>query len=389
MQEHRQVMVAIAEARPYSPIPFTPAWRAILAILACAPFFALLGRHFWQVLQSPAQLAATRPEVMTGLLALVLLLCTFDAVLLALLWRRRHDDAPLPRLTLAVAFVQGFGYLLFSLAFGNFTSPFAVTATVSTTVVGCALLGWRVVLAVAGFNIPVALLYQALINASVVPYAPALPPASFVQGVPAAWWAWLRVEEYYVGIVIGGALILWAFTRFDRQRLELERLSCTDGLTGLANRRHFMERLDTEQKRAMRYGTPFSVVLCDADHFKCVNDSYGHHAGDDVLRHLGRVLAGGLRVPADVAARLGGEEFALLLTGCTHADAVKVCERLRRELGAHEFESQGRRFAVTMSLGVATFAGDDAGALLRTADARLYAAKAAGRNCVVGAGEAA
>jgi diguanylate cyclase (GGDEF)-like protein len=376
--------MTVAERRPFSPVPLTPAWRAIFGILTCAPFFAWLGRHFWPVLQTPELLATTRPAVMAALMALVVALTLIDSVLLLLLWRRRHDPAPIPRLTLTVALVQGLGYLMFSFAFGNFTSPFAVTATVSVTVVGCALLGWRVVLVTAAINVPLALVLQGLINAKVFPYAPALPPASFVDGVPVAWWAAMRVEEFYVGVLIGGALILWAFARFDRQREALETLSRTDALTQISNRRHFMERLEVELKRARRYGLVFSVVLCDADHFKRVNDRFGHLTGDAVLRHLGQVLNGGLRVPADVAARLGGEEFALLLTECDASEAMGVCERLRRELAAHEFGSDGTRFGVTVSMGVATWRDGSAEALLKQADTRLYAAKAAGRDCVVG-----
>jgi diguanylate cyclase (GGDEF)-like protein len=384
MAETRQYMMTVAARRPFFPVPLTPAWRAILGILTCAPFFAWRGTYFWPVLQSPELLATTRPAVMAGVMGLVIALTLIDSVLLVLLWRRRHDPAPIPRLTLLVALVQAQGYLLLSFAFGNFTSPFAVTATVSVTVVGCALLGWRVALTTALINVPIALVLQGLINAKVFPYAPALPSASFVDGIPVAWWAAMRVQEFYVGVLIGGGLILWAFARFDRQRRELETLSRTDALTQISNRRHFMERLETELKRAQRYGQVFSVVLCDADHFKRVNDTFGHLTGDAVLRHLAQVLNGGLRVPADVAARLGGEEFALLLTDCDAAEAVCVGERLRGEAAAHEFGSEKTRFAVTMSMGVATWRSGSAEALLRQADARLYAAKAGGRDCVVG-----
>lgn len=382
-------MVTVAARWLFSLIPFTPAGRCILAILACGPFFALVGRHLWPVLQTPEGLASTQPAVMTGLLALIGLFCAADALLLALLWPRRHDTVPVPRLALAVALVQGTGYTLISFAFGQFTSPFAVTATISTVVIGCALLGWRVVLVTVVVNLPLALVLMGLVNAGVLAYAPVLPPASFVAGQPAAWWDRLRVEEFYIHVLLGGFFILWAFARFDQQRLALQTLSRTDGLTQLTNRRHFMERLEIELKRAQRYGTTFSVVLCDADHFKRVNDTFGHHAGDEVLRYLGSLLRSGLRGPADVAARLGGEEFALLLNACDEAEAVRVCARLRRELRAHEFASGGTRFTVTLSMGVAAWQAGGAEALLKVADTRLYAAKAGGRDCVVGArGEA-
>ncbi len=160
----------------------------------------------------------------------------------------------------------------------------------------------------------------------------------------------------------------------------LEQQSMADALTGLGNRRAFDEALEVELKRAQRAGGWVGLVMMDVDHFKRFNDQYGHQAGDDALVTVGRVLTRVARAE-DRACRIGGEEFALLLPGADERAAAIVAERVRRDV-------QTRAPAagpVTISLGVAASRGDDGQALLAAADARLYAAKEAGRNRVVGA----
>ena len=113
---------------------------------------------------------------------------------------------------------------------------------------------------------------------------------------------------------------------------KLAALATSDGLTGIANRRHFDERLAEEWARAKRDGTPLSLLLADVDHFKKFNDQYGHQAGDACLRALARILSAQVRRPADVAARYGGEEFALLLPNTDAAGCARVGERIRNAI---------------------------------------------------------
>ena len=165
----------------------------------------------------------------------------------------------------------------------------------------------------------------------------------------------------------------------------LSQMASTDELTQLANRRRFTETLRLEVARSRRLGTPLSLVLGDLDHLKRVNDSYGHPAGDAAIRHAAEAFRRGRR-ETDLAARLGGEEFALLLPGTDLAGAVRAAERIRGELSGSSLEVVGQ---VTVSMGVATLP-DDAGneeELVRVADERLYAAKAAGRNRVAAGSE--
>jgi len=173
----------------------------------------------------------------------------------------------------------------------------------------------------------------------------------------------------------------------------LAALAATDGLTGLANRRQFDERLSEEWARARRDATPLSLLLIDVDHFKAFNDQYGHQAGDAALRTLGRILGEQARRPADLAARYGGEEFALLLPNTDATGSAEVGERLRnavRDLGLLHALSLPSKI-VTVSVGGASHVPaevhTDQAALVAAADRALYAAKHSGRDRVVMSGQ--
>jgi two-component system, cell cycle response regulator len=170
----------------------------------------------------------------------------------------------------------------------------------------------------------------------------------------------------------------------------LAQLAVTDGLTGLYNHRHLHERLSLEVERSQRSGLPLSLLMLDVDHFKQFNDTFGHPAGDEVLRQLARVL-NDTRRANDVVARYGGEEFAVILVDTAKFTAAKVAERVRERIAAHDFSDAAQRAGnISVSIGVATFPDDgaDAEGLVRAADTALYAAKRAGRNRVVLATEA-
>jgi diguanylate cyclase (GGDEF)-like protein len=156
---------------------------------------------------------------------------------------------------------------------------------------------------------------------------------------------------------------------------EVERLATTDALTGLANRRVFEQALSRELARADREGTLTTLIIFDVDHFKQVNDTYGHQAGDEVLRHVGRALASVAR-RSEVVARFGGEEFVMVLGTCDEQEARAAAERVRAAIAA-----PGGPVEVTASAGAATGGpGVDGDELLRAADAALYRSKASGRD---------
>jgi diguanylate cyclase (GGDEF)-like protein len=223
----------------------------------------------------------------------------------------------------------------------------------------------------------------------------ALRPASFL-GLP------MVAEERVIGILALAADRPGAFDAHHRDFMEalcyhaalsiadaelhdrVARLATTDGLTGLANHRRFQERLTEEFDRQARYPGTFSLVMLDVDHFKGVNDRYGHLAGDAVLRQIAAALQRQAR-RVDLAARYGGEEFMLLLANAGRKEAFETAERLRRAIEAVTTEAPAGAIRVSVSLGVATYPDDarDRTALIELADRALYAAKRAGRNRTV------
>ncbi len=165
---------------------------------------------------------------------------------------------------------------------------------------------------------------------------------------------------------------------------ELERLATTDPLTGVTNRRQFIERCEQELVRQKRFEDPVSLLMLDVDHFKRVNDTYGHAVGDEVLKHLCHLAARELR-RTDVFARLGGEEFAFLLTGSDLDGAMDFASRFRALVESHPALTDAGEVPLTISVGTAQARRQDRSAddLLRRADAALYRAKQGGRNQVV------
>jgi two-component system cell cycle response regulator len=171
--------------------------------------------------------------------------------------------------------------------------------------------------------------------------------------------------------------------RADNRRLE--ELATTDSLTRLLNRRALLERLTGEVERAKRFKSQLSLLMVDLDHFKTVNDRYGHLAGDEVLRQIGELLARVVRT-IDVVARYGGEEFVVALPETSSEGAVVFAERLRERVASQALDAGGaHNFHLTCSVGVATFPSPHVAsteALFARADEALYRAKSGGRNQV-------
>jgi two-component system cell cycle response regulator len=192
-----------------------------------------------------------------------------------------------------------------------------------------------------------------------------------------------RETDAFLGQVANQAHIVMENSRlFER----LRNLSIRDSLTELFNHRHSMELLDQEFQRVGRYPEGrFSVLMIDIDHFKSINDTHGHLAGDAVLREAAQVLREALR-SVDSVGRYGGEEFIAILPHTPREEAVATADRIRRRVADHRFEIGGTRVTVTVSIGVSSYpssAVDGPNALVREADRALYEAKELGRNRVV------
>jgi diguanylate cyclase (GGDEF)-like protein len=196
------------------------------------------------------------------------------------------------------------------------------------------------------------------------------------------------IQQVYLGMFSLGVLGLsigFILLANERLRVELEFMATRDPMTGMFNRRAFFNRAEIEWSRSMRSHRPLAAITSDIDFFKKVNDTYGHHIGDLVIKDFANRSASMLRLP-DILARFGGEEFVILLPDTGLAEARKVAERIRREIQTHRDKALP---PYTVSLGVSVAQGDagqaaDIEALLAEADAALYRAKQGGRNRVEG-----
>jgi len=183
----------------------------------------------------------------------------------------------------------------------------------------------------------------------------------------------------------GGRMLTYCdVTDLVRNAQQMEELATIDSMTGLYNRRHFWTLATAEWSRFQRYYRPLSVLMIDVDHFKAVNDRYGHAVGDEALVAVADACREGKR-SSDIVGRLGGEEFAMLLPETDLDQAKIVAERVRQRVAAGALQAHGVHFNVTVSVGfaAATASMSGFGALLHAADQALYQAKAEGRNRTV------
>jgi diguanylate cyclase (GGDEF)-like protein len=185
------------------------------------------------------------------------------------------------------------------------------------------------------------------------------------------------------GVILGSLGILTDITSRKDLEKKLRQRATTDFLTGASTRRHFVNLVSREISRSLRSGSALCLVIMDVDHFKKVNDTYGHAAGDSVLKHLCDLCRSQLRV-SDSLGRIGGEEFGILLVDCTMQKALQVAERLKDLIAESVLLQSGESITCTASFGVAQFnpMTDDLKLLLRRADSALYEAKDRGRNRV-------
>lgn len=360
----------------------TPAWRVLLAVFFAAPFFVIIFlAHGWALL-TPEVSVALRTPYMWGLQAFVLGAGLVTLVVACRLWPLRHQSDPVPTETLLVCMAIGLTYTWITVMAGTFTASTNLVLT-AVLVVGLLLFERKPMLWTYATCVAVLSVADVAVLTGAMPYAPALRPEALEAGKPVWWFAWWRQGVLAVGYAVPLFLLLVLFDRLDDLHQKLSHLSYTDGLTGLANRRRFMEALQAELARRDRSGEPLSLILIDADHFKQVNDTHGHGVGDDVLRTLSTWMMTQVRSPTDTACRIGGEEFALILPDTRLDQARRIGERLGAQCRQHAFAGESGHFHMTLSMGVIEGRrGQNLHTLLRLADEQLYRAKASGRDRV-------
>ncbi|CAH0350823.1 GGDEF domain-containing protein [Aquabacterium sp. CECT 9606] len=353
----------------------------VFAVMSLPMCFILWGLQAY-ALAHPEAAAFYRPGALRlaqqGLTALILWL----AMVLLLTWqlRRQGRDAQwLAPWTVMPTFIV---FLLLAIGHGLKDTPMGMVL-IQELVVARALFSLRRLRSTLVLMVAMLAASELLIKSGQFVYAPLLTAPVFNGEDLGAWWAlWLRIM-FQAAVLPFTAMLFFTFNTLRRQRKELESLVRTDALTGLSNRREFMSQLEIESHRHARSGRPFCLVVCDVDHFKKVNDSWGHPAGDAVLAQLGHILRSSTRDQIDTAARLGGEEFVLLLPDTDLNGASRVASKIASSLRGHAFQADGASFHVTQSIGIAEVHGGQGERALRIADQNLYRAKHAGRDQVV------
>jgi diguanylate cyclase (GGDEF)-like protein len=360
----------------------TPAQRCLLVVWLNTPFLlAFMAVHSagllvdeWRTLLVPKYMILANM-----ILGVVLLI---EWVVVAWLWRRRHRNDALPKTYVLLASIIGIAFACEAFLTGNLTYPTNMVI-VGVIPIGLLILDMRSVSIAMVVGLSFYWANDLAIYTGWIDYAPGYSPNAFAGGEHHFMAEMFRTGVLYTSVAAYGAIAWVLLDQYDYHRNTLTTLAKLDALTGLSNRRYFFQRLDEEYERQKRTSQPLCLVMMDADHFKRINDSYGHLMGDAVLRGIADVLSRHMRVPADLPARIGGEEFAILLPDTELAGARKVCERVERSLQSTPFFSNGKRFTVTLSMGVVESRDLYPENLLHYADANLYKAKAQGRDTVV------
>lgn len=299
-----------------------------------------------------------------------------------LAWRRRREHEAFPWLMQSTAVPAVLGITLLALGHGLKDTPMAMVL-MAQLVFTRALFSLRRLRWAFGLSLLVVMLAEVFMSQGLMRYAPMLSHPVYMGAALDPWWAlWVRVLFSSAALPLSGILFFLART-MGRHRKALETLVRTDMLTGLANRREFMTRLARESHRQARSGRPLSLMLFDVDHFKRINDHWGHPMGDEVLTRIGEILLSHTREQVDTAARYGGEEFVLLLPETDLTGAQHVAEKISARLREHEFAINGQTFQVTQSVGIAQVVEGDTGWALKVADRNLYQAKREGRDRIV------
>lgn len=360
----------------------TPAQRCLVATGIESVFILAFILSHVLILVVPEWRQMARPHFMLfaiGVLGSMLVVKWLTAYWL---WSRRQSNQAIPRVYLILAVSTTLALTCEAFLAGNLTFPTNLLV-VGLVPIGILILDVRSILVAVILGGVLLVANDVAILSGVLDYAPGYHPQAFGTGVHLFMIELLRTTIMYVGVVAYGVIAWILFDQYDYHRTNLINLSRLDTLTGLANRRYFIERLEQECERQKRSGKPMCLVMVDADHFKRINDTYGHLMGDAVLRGIAELLSRHMRVPADLPSRMGGEEFAILMPETELEGALKVCERVERSLQTLPFFCSGKSFTVTLSMGVVESRDLRPENLLHYADANLYKAKALGRDRIV------
>src|SRR5690606_25896790 len=321
-------------------------------------------------------------EVLLGHFHVLVSLTTFFFLTMLLLRKRLADSVWLEYFA---ASYYGLSLCYFSYTIGTMTLPTGA-ALAGTPVVGFILLNRTAVMVALCISLlaNIGLSYASALG--IIPYAPTIRDAQIVGGDLALFWATMMYLFTAPHIILMIMLSYYLLRRWREREDEVRLLSMTDSLTGVSNRRSILSHLNREQDRSRHFGPGLSVIMVDMDHFKHINDTWGHPVGDRVLVEAAKVLKEAVR-QNDMVGRFGGEEFLIVLPGTDIEGARFLAERCRERINKLQFEmADGTMLRLTVSLGLycnmenRNISVDE---MLRLADDALYQAKRNGRNQVV------
>ena len=351
--------------------------------LLTVPFLLIVWCLQAWALTHPEVLAYFQPGRLRGAQWGVGLLVLWQALVAALAWQRREVMAAHAPWWAACALAPVLtGWSVLALLYGVQDTPMGMLL-VEILVFARAFFSLRDLKAWMALGAVLIVGHELLQAVDLAVYAPLLSQPMFEGQGLSDWWTWWLRIMFNASVLPFAAAVFYLFASLARQRTELESLARTDMLTGLANRREFMARLAQESQRQRRGEQPLSLVMLDVDHFKQINDTHGHPAGDQVLASLGALMRANVRQDVDLAARLGGEEFALLLPETDVEGAQRVARKIVESLRGLPIEHAGGLLPVTISAGVAQVREGEGEQALRRADDSLYLAKRQGRDRVV------
>lgn len=301
------------------------------------------------------------------------------------LWLRvkRRDSS---RFVTVMVLYYGISLVPLAYTIGIFT-PLTGVVLVGAPLVGFIMFGFRDVMWSFGLNLFGLGVLSALTSLGYIPYAPLFRPEAGLQYLSEPYWMVSLLVCGVPFVVTAFGITYSLLTRWHVREAEALKMSLTDYLTGASNRRAVLDVIESELTSVRKDSRPFVVAILDLDHFKQINDSYGHEVGDRVLVAVVRCLEEALR-DTDSVGRYGGEEFVLVLPGTDGPTAIQVVERVRKAMSALRFDvGEGNEIGVSASFGLYVVEGEPGSPqpsmedLLMWADEALYEAKACGRDC--------
>lgn len=377
--------VARTARRLGNPLEWSPVSKGILLCWGMMPVYGLYIAYCLAVLAFSTDGAFFNHRAVSWALTVLLLLTAGSLVIGAIGFRLRvHHPQAMAYQHLAVQF-YAITMSLLGYQVGALSMVVGVVLS-GSAVVGLILFDRRAVLAGMTSAMTI-ILGTALASAvGVLEYAPVIAPEKF-GGETSLLWA-ISMILVFSGphFLILLSLSSYVIYRWHKREAEVKHLAIIDPLTEVANRRWIVSELNRERERSQRHGAPLSVIMIDLDHFKQINDNFGHQVGDQVLRTAAMLLRETVR-KIDLVGRYGGEEFIVILPNAGRRAASEVAERCRRHLAETAIVADGEEsLAITASLGVGSNENSpsmDVDALIQQADRALYQAKATGRNQVV------